>query len=55
MNKGNVPANMAIIRKFILNVLTNMNDKRETRPQLMKMIGRSKDYLCRFINLLINH
>jgi predicted transposase YbfD/YdcC len=55
MNKGNVPANMAIIRRFILNILTNMKGKRETRPQLMKMIGWSTDYLLRFINLLVKH
>lgn len=54
MNKGNVPANMAIIRRFILNILTNMKGKRESRPMLMKMIGWSPDYLCRFINLLMN-
>ena len=54
MHKGNIPANMAIIRRFILNVLTNMKGKRESRPQLMKMIGWSPDYLCRFINLLVN-
>jgi predicted transposase YbfD/YdcC len=54
MNKGNVPANMAIIRRFILNILTGMKGKRESRPMLMKMIGWSPNYLCRFINLLIN-
>jgi predicted transposase YbfD/YdcC len=54
MNKGNVPANMAIIRRFILNILTNMKGKRESRPMLMKMIGWSPDYLYRFINLLLN-
>ena len=54
MNKGNVPANMAIIRRFILNILTNMKEKKETRPTLMKMIGWSPDYLNKFINLLLN-
>lgn len=54
MNKGNVPANMAIIRRFILNILTSIKEKRESRPQLMKMIGWSPDYLRRFINKLMN-
>jgi len=54
MNKGNIPANMAIIRRFVLNILSNIKEKRETRPLLMKMIGWSPDYLHRFINKLMN-
>lgn len=54
MNKGNVPANMAIIRRFILNILTQMKGKRESRPMLMKMIGWSPNHLHKFINLLID-
>jgi len=54
MSKGNVPANMAIIRRFILNILTNMKGKRESRPILMKMIGWSPNYLHKFIDLLMN-
>lgn len=52
--RGNVPANMAIIRRFILNILTSMKSKRETRPELMKMIGWSPEYLHKFIKLLMN-
>lgn len=54
MYKGNVPVNMAIIRRFILNILTGMKGKRETRPELIRMIGWSPDYLHRFIKLLMN-
>jgi predicted transposase YbfD/YdcC len=54
LSKGNVPDNMAIIRRFILNMLTNMKGKRESRPMLMKMIGWSPNYLRKFINLLMN-
>ena len=53
--RGNVPANMATVRRFILNILTRMKEKRETRPGLMSMIGWSPDYLRKFIKLLANY
>jgi predicted transposase YbfD/YdcC len=54
MYKGNVPANMAIIRRFILNILNGMKGKGDTRPKLMLMIGWSPEYLHKFIQKLIN-
>jgi predicted transposase YbfD/YdcC len=53
MYKGNTPANLAIIRRFVLNVLSGMKEKRETKPMLIKMIGWSQEYLNRFIKKLI--
>ena len=52
MQKGNIPVNMAIVRRFVLNILDRMKGKRETRPELMRMVGWSPEYLRRFINLL---
>lgn len=52
MYKGNIPANMAIVRRFILNILSGMKEKRESRPLLMKMIGWSPEYLHKFIQKL---
>lgn len=50
MHKGNVPANMAIIRRFVLNILSQIKEKRQSRPLLMKLIGWSNEYLHKFIN-----
>lgn len=50
--KGNIPANMAIIRRFILNILSRIKEKRQSRPLLMKLIGWNQKYLYRFINAL---
>ena len=50
MCKGNVPANMAIIRRFVLNILSQIKEKRQSRPLLMKLIGWSNEYLHKFIN-----
>jgi len=52
MHKGNIPANMALVRRFVLNILSNMKEKRETRPLLMSMIGWSPEYLHKFIQKL---
>jgi predicted transposase YbfD/YdcC len=54
MYNGNVPANMALVRRFVLNILTQMKQPRETRPLLMKKIGWSPDHLHRFIQMLTN-
>jgi predicted transposase YbfD/YdcC len=51
--KGNIPANMAIVRRFVLNILGNMKGPRQTRPVLIKMIGWSQDYLHSFIQRLM--
>jgi len=53
MHKGNVPANMAITRRFVLNILNKMKKPRDTRPKLMCMIGWDNNYLRQFIDLLI--
>ena len=53
MRKGNIPANMAIVRRFVLNILGNMKGARQTRPVLIRMIGWSQDYLHKFIQKLI--
>ena len=53
MRKGNIPANMAIVRRFVLNILNDIKGKRETRPGLIKMIGWSPKYLHKFIQKLI--
>jgi predicted transposase YbfD/YdcC len=52
MYKGNIPANMAIVRRFVLNILGNMKGNRETRPNLMRKIGWSPEYLHKFIQML---
>jgi len=48
MRKGNIPANMAIARRFVLNILNQIKEKRETRPMLMNMIGWSEDYFHKY-------
>jgi len=53
MHKGNIPANMAIIRRFTLNIIGQMTYKRLSRPRLMNMIGWSEEYLHVFIQKLI--
>ncbi len=53
MRKGNIPANMAIIRRFVLNILNQIKEKRETRPMLMNMIGWSEDYFHKYAQKLI--
>ena len=53
MYKGNIPANMAIIRRFVLNILSNMKENRQTKPILIKMIGWSQIYLNKFIHKLM--
>ena len=50
MRKGNVPANMAIIRRFVLNILSQIKEKRQSRTLLMKLIGWSNKHLHKFIN-----
>ena len=50
---GNGPANMAIVRRFVLNILNTIKEKRQTRPKLMNSIGWSPHYLRKFINALI--
>lgn len=54
MYKGNIPANIALIRRFVLNALNGIKGKQDTRPRLMRMIGWSDDYLRKFIDLLIH-
>jgi len=53
MHKGNIPANMAITRRFILNILGQMKRPRESKPKLMKLIGWDNSYLQKFIDKLI--
>jgi predicted transposase YbfD/YdcC len=53
MHKGNIPANMAVVRRFVLNILGAIKDKRQSRPLLSKMIGWSHQHLHKFIRKLI--
>ncbi len=53
MRKGNIPANMAIIRRFVLNILGQMKHDKESKPMLMYKIGWSDDYLHKFIQKLV--
>lgn len=53
MHKGNIPANMAIIRRFVLNILGQMKQDKESKPMLMYKIGWSDDYLHKFIRKLM--
>lgn len=39
MYKGNISANMALVRRFVFNTINTMKDKHENRPKLMNMIG----------------
>lgn len=55
VRKGNTPANLAITRRFVLNILDAIKTKRESKPTLMKMIGWSPDYLRKFIKMLVNY
>ena len=50
---GNGPANMATVRRFVLNILNGIKEKGQTRPKLMNSIGWSPHYLRRFIDALI--
>jgi predicted transposase YbfD/YdcC len=52
---GNAPTNMAIIRRFVLNILNRIKEKRVTRPRLMKMIGWSPQYLKLFIDAILKN
>ncbi len=52
IRKDNSPANIATVRRFVLNILNKMKGKNQTRPDLMKAISWSKDYLDKFINVL---
>lgn len=53
IRQGNAPANMAIIRRFVLNILNKIKTKRETRPKMMLTMGWSPKNLKRFTNALI--
>lgn len=53
MHKGNIPANMAITRRFVLNILGQMKRKGKSKPMLMNGIGWSQDYLHNFIQKLM--
>lgn len=53
IRQGNAPANMAIIRRFVLNILNRIKTKRETKPKMMLTMGWSSNNLKRFINALI--
>ena len=55
MRKDNAPANMAVVRRFVLNILNGMKEKRQTKPELMKAIGWSPEYLIGFIDKLLNY
>ena len=52
---GNAPANMAIIRRFVLNILTKIKQKRETRPLMMFAMGMTAKNVKRFADVLIKH
>lgn len=52
IRKDNSPANIATVRRFVLNILNKMKGKNQTRPDLMKAISWSKEYLDKFINTL---
>ena len=55
MHKGNIPANMAMMRRLVFNILHGMQEKRQSKPKLLKMIGWSDNYLHKFARLLIFH
>jgi len=50
---GNAPANMAIIRRFVLNILTKIKKKKETRPLMMFAMGLTAKNVKRFANVLM--
>jgi predicted transposase YbfD/YdcC len=54
MRKNNIPANMAVVRHFVLNILGIIKEKRQSRPLLSKMIGWSPQHLHKFIAKLIS-
>jgi predicted transposase YbfD/YdcC len=64
MRKGNIPANMAITRRFVFNILEQLKKdemdpksksalSRKSKPMLMNIIGWSDDYLHKFIQKLM--
>ena len=52
VHKDHSPANIAIIRRFVLNILNLMKGKNQSRPNLMKAISWFGEYLNKFINTL---
>lgn len=52
MYKGNIPANMGIVRRFVFNILDHLREKRETKPFLMQKIREYPEYLHKFIQKL---
>ena len=54
MRDKNAAANMAIVRRFALNIVDKMKaKKKDTRPKIMLAMGWSQDNLCKFIDKLL--
>jgi predicted transposase YbfD/YdcC len=54
IRKGNAAANMAIIRRFVLNILNMIKTKKETRPRMMLSMGWSPINIERFADKLMS-
>ena len=52
IHKDHAPSNIANVRRFVLNILNGMKGKNQSKPQLMKAIGWSPEYLHKFVNAL---
>lgn len=55
IHKDHAPSNIATVRRFILNILSGMKGKNQSRPDLMKAIGWSQEYLHKFVDALRNY
>jgi len=55
IRKDHAPSNIANVRRFALNILNKMKGKKQSKPQLMKAIGWSQEYLHKFVNALKNY
>ena len=53
MRMGNAPANMAIVRRFVLNILNKIKTKKETRPKMMLTMGWAPKNIKRFADALM--
>ncbi len=53
IRQDNAPANMAIARRFVLNILNQIKTKKETRPMMMLSMGWAPKNIKRFADVLM--
>ena len=55
INIGNTPYNIAIIRRFVLNIINKIKPKRISIALFRRSAGWNDDTLKLFVNKLVNH